>query len=40
MDKILSGATTQGQSAPAIYGNGVLDIPQSSSITRSSQSDC
>ena len=37
MDRILSGATTPGQSGPGINGNeGVLYILQSSSITRTS----
>ena len=37
----LSGATTPGQSGPEGSGNeGVLYIPQSSSITESSPSDC
>ena len=36
-----SGATTMGQSEPGSDGNeGVLRIPQSSSITRTSPSDC
>ena len=37
----LSGATTLGQSRPGSNGNeGVLHIPQSFSITRTSPSDC
>ena len=37
----LSGATTPGQSRPRSNGNErVLCIPQSSSITRASPSDC
>ncbi len=37
----LSGATTLGQSGPGSDGNkGVLRIPQSSSIARTSPSDC
>ena len=37
----LSGATTPGQSEPGSNGNeGVLHIPQSSSITGISPSDC
>ena len=37
----LSGATTQGQSGPGSHGNqGVLCIPQSSSIAGTSPSDC
>ena len=37
----LSGATTPGQSGPVSDGNkGVLRIPQSSSITGTSPSDC
>ena len=37
----LSGATIPGQSGPRSNGNkGVLRIPQSSSITRASPSDC
>ena len=37
----LSGATTPGQSGPGSHGNdGVLCIPQSSSITGVSPSDC
>ena len=39
--RTLSGATTQDQSGPEIDGNkGVLCIPQSSSITGASTSDC
>ena len=41
MDRTLSCTTTTGQSAPGIDGNkGVLRIPQSSSITGASASDC
>ena len=41
IDKILSGATTLGQSGPGGDGNeGALHIPQSSSITEASPSDC
>ena len=41
MDRTLSGATTPGQSEPGSNGNkGVLHIPQSSSITGNSPSDC
>ena len=41
IDRILSGATTLGQSGPGSDGNeGVLLIPQSSSITGASPSDC
>ena len=41
IDRILSGATTLGQSGPVSDGNeGVLCIPQSSSITGTSPSDC
>ena len=37
----LSGATTAGQSGPGSDGNeGVLHIPQSSSTTGTSPSDC
>ena len=37
----LSGATTHSQSGPGSDGNeGVLHIPQSSSITGASTSDC
>ena len=37
----MSGATTPGQSGPGSNGNkGVLRIPQSSSITGTSPSDC
>ena len=40
IDRTLSGATTPGQSGPGSDGNdGVLRIPQSSSITRASSSD-
>ena len=41
IDKTLSGATTPGQSGLGSHGNvGVLCILQSSSITRTSPSDC
>ena len=41
MDWTLSGATTLGLNAPGTNGNeGVLCIPQSSSITGTSPSDC
>ena len=41
MDRALSGATTPGQSRPGSDGNeGVLRIPQSSSIAGTSPSDC
>ena len=41
MDRTLSGATTLDQSGPRCDGNeGVLCIPQSSSITEASPSDC
>ena len=41
IDRTLSGATTSGQSGPGSDGNeGVLCIPQSSSITGTSPSDC
>ena len=41
IDRILSGATTPGQSGPGNDSNeGVLRIPQSSSITGTSLSDC
>ena len=41
IDGTLSGAITLGQSGPGSNGNkGVLHIPQSSSITRVSPSDC
>ena len=41
IDKTLSGATTPGQSEPGSDVNeGVLCIPQSSSITGTSLSDC
>ena len=37
----LSGATTPGQSGPRCNGDeGMLHIPQCSSITEASQSDC
>ena len=40
IDRTLSGATTLGQSGPESNGNeGVLCIPQSSSITGASQLD-
>ena len=41
INRTLSSVTTPGQSAPGSNGNeGVLHIPQSSSITRTSPSDC
>ena len=41
IDRTLSGATTPGQSGPGSNGNeGALRIPQSSSITGTSTSDC
>ena len=41
IDRTLSGATTPHQSGPGSNGNeGVFCIPQSSSITRASLSDC
>ena len=41
LDRSLSGATTPSQSGPGSDGNkGVLRIPQSSSITGTSLSDC
>ena len=41
IDRTLSGATTPGQSGPGSDGNeGVLRIPQSSSISGASLSDC
>ena len=41
MNRTLSGATTPGQSGPGSDGNeGVLRIPQSSSISGASPSDC
>ena len=41
IDRTLSGATTPGQSGPESNNNeGVLCIPQSSSITEASPSDC
>ena len=41
IDRILSGATTLGQSGPGSNGNKrVLHVLQSSSITRASPSDC
>ena len=41
MDRTLSGATTLGQSGSGSKRNeGVLSIPQSSSITGASLSDC
>ena len=41
IDRTLSGATTPGQSRPGSDGNeGVLHIPESSSITGTSASDC
>ena len=41
MNRALSGATTPGQSGPGSDGNeGVIRIPQSSSIAGSSPSNC
>ena len=41
IDKILSGAKTQGKTGPRSDGNeDILRIPQSSSITGTSPSDC
>ena len=41
MDRALSGTTAPGQSGPGSNGNeGVLRIPQSSSIAGTSPSDC
>ena len=41
IDRTLSGATTLSQNGPECDGNeGVLRIPQNSSITRTSLSDC
>ena len=41
IDRTLLGATTLGQSGPGSDGHeGVLRIPQSSSITGASPSDC
>ena len=41
IDRILSGTTTPGQSGPWSDGSdGLLSIPQSSSITEASPSDC
>ena len=41
IDRTLSGTTTWGESEPGSDGNeGVLCIPQSSGITRTSSSDC
>ena len=41
IDRTLLGATTPGQSRPESNGNeGVFRIPQSSSITEASSSDC
>ena len=41
IDRTLSGATTPGQSGPGSDGNeGILYIPQSSSITGASPTDC
>ena len=41
LDRTLSGATSPSQSEPGSDGNeGVLRIPQSSSITGNSLSDC
>ena len=40
-DRIISGAITPGQSGPESDGNEVVrHIPQSSSITRASPTDC
>ena len=40
-DRTLLGATTLAQSEPGSYGNeGVLHIPQNSSITGASPADC
>ena len=41
IDRVISGATTPGQSGPGSDANeGVLHIPQSSSIIGTSPSDC
>ena len=41
IDRALSGDTTPSQSGPGSNGNeGVLRIPQSPSITKTSPSDC
>ena len=41
MDRVLSGASTPGQSGPGSNGTEeVLHIPRSSSITGTSPSDC
>ena len=41
IDRARSGATTQGQSGPGSDSNeGILRVPQSSSITGTSPSDC
>ena len=40
IDRILLGATTLGQSGPGSGPEGVLCIPQNSSITGTSPSDC
>ena len=41
LDRTLSSATTSGQSGPESDGNdGVLRIPQTSSIIATSPSDC
>ena len=41
IDRNLTGATTPGQSGPGSKGNeGILRIPQCSSITRTSPADC
>ena len=41
INRTLSGTTTKSQSGPGSDGNkGVLSIPQSSSITGASPSDC
>ena len=40
-DRTQSGATTPGQGEPGSSGNeGVLRVPQNSSITETSRSDC
>ena len=40
MDRTLSGVNTLGQNGPGSDGKGALRIPQSSSITGASLSDC
>ena len=40
IDRALSGATTPGQIRPGSDGNEVFHIPQSSTITAASLSDC